>query len=158
MEAYDQILIASYCCTGYGERGERLVAGLVPLTADKRHVLLISSTSRKSWVLPKGGWELDEDTVEEAARREAWEEAGIVVKISCDLGQIDERRKEHQFTVEAPRAAYHFFEAIVEKLEDEWPEMDKRTRQWMDFAQATQALKGRPELLDALNRSNIIRS
>ena len=90
--------------------------------------------------------------------REAWEEAGIIVKITKDLGKVDEKRKEEQFTEEAPRAAYHFFEAMVEKMEDEFPEMGKRTRKWMQYADAVKELQKRPELLDALERSSIARS
>ncbi|GJV00911.1 NUDIX hydrolase 16, mitochondrial [Tanacetum coccineum] len=39
-------------------------------------VLMINSTSGPGLLFPKGGWENDE-TVEEAAVREAWEEAGV---------------------------------------------------------------------------------
>jgi len=141
----------------YGSQGERLVAGVVPLSADKYYVLLIQSTRRGGWVLPKGGWETDEATVQEAACREAWEEAGVTCKINYDLGLIPERRKADQLTKEAPKAAYHFFEATVEKQEAKWPEMHKRSRQWMTFAQASQALADRPELLDALQRCTMHR-
>ncbi len=120
-------------------------------------MLLIQSTRRGGWVLPKGGWESDEATPQDAACREAWEEAGVICKIKYDLGTIQERRLPQQMTPEAPRAAYHFFEAVVEKEESQWPEMHKRARQWMTFAQAAQALADRPELLDALNRSTMIR-
>jgi diphosphoinositol-polyphosphate diphosphatase len=142
---------------GYGSSGERLVAGIVPLSADKAYVLLIQSTRRGGWVLPKGGWETDEATAQDAACREAWEEAGVVVRVTADLGTIPEYRKAHQFTSQAPKAAYHFFEATVERLETQWPEMHKRSRQWMTFAQAQQALSERPELLDALQRCTMSR-
>ena len=90
----------------YGPKGERLVAGIVPLSADRTQVLLIQSSSRKGWVLPKGGWEADESEVE-AATREAWEEAGIHVTIERDLGVIEEQRSESQikkYGETAPRA------------------------------------------------------
>lgn len=53
----------------------RLVAGSIPIFADGR-VLLVSSKKKKEWVLPKGGWESDE-TLEESALRESFEEAGV---------------------------------------------------------------------------------
>jgi len=134
------------------------VAGVVPLSDDKKKVLLISSTRRTTWVLPKGGWELDEPTLEVAAAREAWEEAGIVVKITNDLGKVDEKRKEEQLTPDAPRAAYNFFEVTVTKVEDVFPEMEKRNRKWMTYDEAVKALENRPELLDALERSSICKS
>lgn len=109
---------------------------------------------RGGWVLPKGGWEVDE-TVEEAACREAWEEAGAVCKIHADLGKIPEKRKPEQLTEKAPKAAYHFFEATVAEVKEEWPESHKRKRRWMGYQEAIGLLKDRPELSEALNRSSI---
>jgi diphosphoinositol-polyphosphate diphosphatase len=142
--------------SGYGTQGERLVAGIVPLSEDKYYVLLVQSAGRRHWVMPKGGWETDE-TVEEAAKREAWEEAGIVCKINYDLGIIPDQRRSNQLTTSAPKASYHFYEATVEKQEAQWPEMNTRTRMWMTFSQAETALKDRPELLEALKRCTMHR-
>uniref|UniRef100_A0A803MJ72 Nudix hydrolase domain-containing protein n=1 Tax=Chenopodium quinoa TaxID=63459 RepID=A0A803MJ72_CHEQI len=70
------------------EDGCRLVAGCIPFryrnsaesdgTESEKivEVLMINSTSGPGLLFPKGGWENDE-TVEEAARREAIEEAGV---------------------------------------------------------------------------------
>ncbi|KAL8874521.1 MAG: hypothetical protein Q9174_000159 [Haloplaca sp. 1 TL-2023] len=139
----------------YGAQGERLVAGVVPLSNDKTKVLLIQSTRRGGWVLPKGGWETDEGTAQEAACREAWEEAGIVCTVTRDLGTIEEMRPLSQLTPKAPKAGYQFYEVGVDREASEWPEKDKRGRQWMSYQQARQALLARPELLEALNRSSI---
>lgn len=54
----------------------RLIAGCLPVMPDGR-VVLIGSAHRSDWILPKGGWEFDETTAEEAAEREAYEEAGV---------------------------------------------------------------------------------
>ena len=142
--------------TGYGDTGERLVAGVVPLNSAKTHVLLIQSTQRKGWVLPKGGWELDESCTE-AAQREAWEEAGIVCNVDYDLGTIRESRPPKHHTKDAPKALYQFYEVTVTREEDDWPEKHKRSRQWASYSEAAEALKARPELLEALNRSTISR-
>lgn len=50
-------------------------------------VLLVSSHSNKEkWALPKGGWEIDE-TALEAAKRETFEEAGVLhISILLFLG------------------------------------------------------------------------
>lgn len=40
------------------------------------------------WVLPKGGWEVDE-TLEDAALRETWEEAGVRGDVCGLVGQYD---------------------------------------------------------------------
>ncbi|KAL8643072.1 MAG: hypothetical protein Q9228_000311 [Teloschistes exilis] len=139
----------------YGAQGERLVAGVVPLSSDKTKVLLIQSTRRGGWVLPKGGWETDEGTAQEAACREAWEEAGIVCTVLKDLGTIPELRSPAELTPKAPKATYQFYEVRVDREASEWPEKDKRGRQWMSYQQARQALLARPELLEALDRSSI---
>lgn len=120
-------------------------------------MLLISSSRRSRWVLPKGGWETDEATEEDAAQREAWEEAGIVVKEMKNLGLVDDKREPEETTPEAPKAAYRFFEAIVTEELTEWPEMKKRDRKWMSYTEAKDALQGRPELLAALDRCGIKR-
>ena len=142
---------------GYAEAGERLVCGIVALSAAKDQVLLIESTRRGGWVLPKGGWETDEATAQEAAKREAWEEAGVVVTVARALGTIADRRGPAELTKHAPRALFHFFEAAVDREEAEWPEKAKRARRWMRYPEAREALKGRPELAEALERSSLKR-
>ncbi|KAK2777727.1 hypothetical protein FQN52_003004 [Onygenales sp. PD_12] len=141
----------------YSATGERLVAGVVPVSPDKFKVLLIQSARRAGWVLPKGGWELDEPSAQQAACREAWEEAGVVCTVLRDLGKIADMRPAAQLTHKAPRVLYHFFEVRVDREEAQWPEMHKRKRQWVTYAQAAAALAARPELLDALNRSSVKR-
>jgi len=71
----------------YGDGGERLVAGCIPyrnvpggVGAGSWEVLVVTSSSGKGWVFPKGGWELDEAVPSEAARREVLEEAGVQVR------------------------------------------------------------------------------
>lgn len=138
---------------GYNSSGERLVAGVVPLTADQNHVLLIQSTRRKGWVLPKGGWETDE-SCEEAASREAWEEGGITVQIDYSLSTIQEKRPNK---TSKERAIYYFYQATVLQEFEEWPEMQKRERKWFTYSDALVALEARPELKEALERSGINR-
>ena len=128
---------------------------MVPLTEDKAYVLLIQSDRRKGWVLPKGGWETDEECTD-AAEREAWEEAGIVITIDYDLGEIVET-KSHKKSSKRDKTVFHFYEATVNSEEDDWPEKHKRERKWMSFRDAWEALKERPELQEALKRSTIKR-
>jgi diphosphoinositol-polyphosphate diphosphatase len=148
---------ANFDDIGYGDGGERLVAGVVPLSNDKTKVLVIQSARRGGWVLPKGGWETDERTPQEAARREAWEEAGIECTVQRDLGKIAEMRPANQLSATAPKALYQFYEVSVEREAAQWPEQAKRARQWMSYQQAKVALTTRPELMEALNRSSIVR-
>ena len=138
---------------GYNSKGDRLVAGVVPLSPDLKYVLLIQSTRRKGWVLPKGGWETDESS-QEAAVREAWEEAGITIQIDYDLGVIEELRPPK---LAKDQSQYYFYQATVLSQYEKWPESHKRERQWFTFSQALEALSTRPELQEALNRSTIKR-
>jgi len=140
----------------YGDAGERLVAGVVPLNQSRTHVLLIQSTARAGWVLPKGGWETDE-TCTEAAQREAWEEAGIVCSVDYDLGQVLEARAPKHVKKNAPKSLYQFYEVTVTREENDWPEKHKRNRRWATYAEAREALSSRPELLEALERSTLMR-
>lgn len=55
----------------------RLVTGCVPILRDGRILLIGSSSSGKGWLVPKGGWEDDEE-LEEGAIRESFEEAGVL--------------------------------------------------------------------------------
>ena len=142
---------------GDGSKGERLVAGLVPLSPDKTKVLLVQSSRRNGWVLPKGGWEKDEKTAAAAAAREAWEEAGIIVRVEKDLGNIPDNRPTSAVSKNAPKASYQFFEGIVTEERSDWPEKHKRDRRWYSYTQAKQLLVNRPELTEALVRSSVKR-
>lgn len=118
---------------------------------------MIQSSRRNGWVLPKGGWEKDEKTASAAAAREAWEEAGIKVRVDKDLGHIADTRPTSAVTKNTPKASYQFFEATVTKEEDDWPEKKKRDRGWFTYAQASHYLRDRPELTEALKRSSLKR-
>ena len=70
----------------------RLTTGCVPIMRDGR-ILLVSSSRKGEWILPKGGWESDE-TMEVSALRETYEEGGILGLIGPKLSGIDfETRK-----------------------------------------------------------------
>ena len=92
-----------------------------------------------------------------AAEREAWEEAGIKIRVDKDLGHIPDSRPQNAVTTKAPKASYQFFEVTVTKEEAKWPESEKRSRGWFTFAQASQHLRDRPELTEALKRSALKR-
>ncbi len=70
----------------------RLVTGTVPIT-NHGAILFVSAAKKREWILPKGGWELDE-TIEESALRETFEEAGVFGTLGprlCDV--VYETRK-----------------------------------------------------------------
>lgn len=77
----------------------RLVTGCVPILKDGR-ILFVSSSRKAEWILPKGGWELDE-TMEESAVRESYEEAGVLGTLGTLLSEIQyETRKSRKRRLE----------------------------------------------------------
>lgn len=87
---------------------------------------------------------------------EAWEEAGITGRVTRNLGEIRDPRTS---TKSQQRSLYYFFEFHVEREEDRWPEMHKRKRRWLTYEEAKNCftLMGRGELLEALERSSVLR-
>jgi len=70
----------------------RQVAGCIPITRDGR-IVLVSASRKSEWIIPKGGWDTDE-TKEECATRETFEEAGLLGSLGGCLEPIDyETRK-----------------------------------------------------------------
>ncbi|KAH9313976.1 hypothetical protein KI387_022603, partial [Taxus chinensis] len=93
-------------------------------------VLMITSQSGPDLLFPKGGWEKDEK-MEEAASREAWEEAGVRGEIKGSLGSWEFKSKSHrdEHSPEGNCRANMFALCVNEEL-DSWPEKNARQRQW----------------------------
>ncbi|GMM38504.1 polyphosphatase [Saccharomycopsis crataegensis] len=155
----------------YASNGSRLVAGGVILSADHERVLMISSTDKRRWIIPKGGVELDEvEDYSKAAIRETWEEAGVDGRVAKYLGKINDHRMIKTSGCEGnsksfpplassveyadpnnfitkdgtklvPRSEYHFYEMALVKIYTEWPEKHKRDRHWFDYATAKRELE-----------------
>ena len=64
----------------------RLVTGCVPILRNGK-ILFISASRKPEWILPKGGWE-DDETMEESAIRESYEEAGVFGTLGPRLAEI----------------------------------------------------------------------
>ncbi|KAL6981091.1 Nudix hydrolase 16, mitochondrial [Sarracenia purpurea var. burkii] len=88
--------------------------------------------------IQSGGWENDE-TVEEAAVREAIEEAGVRGDLMGFLGDYDFRSKTHQdeFSPEGLCRASMFALLVKEELES-WPEQSTRSRTWITIPEAAE--------------------
>jgi len=77
----------------------RMTTGCIPVLKDGR-VLFCSASRKSEWILPKGGWEKDED-MEESAIRETFEEAGVFGIIGPTLSEIKfETRKGKKRRIE----------------------------------------------------------
>ncbi|XP_031276674.1 nudix hydrolase 12, mitochondrial-like isoform X1 [Pistacia vera] len=133
----------------YDENNLRLVSGCIPyrLTKDdgnqnddienKIEVAMVSSPNRSDLVFPKGGWENDE-TVIEAACREALEEAGVKgILRENPLGVWEFRSKSRQdlLSQEGGCKGYMFALEVTEELES-WPEQENRCRKWLNIKDA----------------------
>ncbi|UWQ13807.1 NUDIX hydrolase [Aliiroseovarius sp. M344] len=104
---------------------------------DDKEVLLVTSRGTGRWILPKG-WPMDGKNAAEAARQEAWEEAGV------SEGQLDrtsigafDSEKEMDFGGIA-RCTTSVFPLKVEKLDDDFPEADERRRTWVPAERAAE--------------------
>ncbi|KAE9459736.1 hypothetical protein C3L33_08392, partial [Rhododendron williamsianum] len=104
-------------------------------------VLMINTPSGPGLLFPKGGWENDE-TVEEAAVREAIEEAGVRGELMDFLGDYDFRSKTHQdeFSPEGLCRASMFALLVKEELES-WPEQSTRSRTWLTIPEAAESCR-----------------
>jgi 8-oxo-dGTP pyrophosphatase MutT (NUDIX family) len=106
-------------------------------------LLLITSRKRKRWIVPKGiveHWQ----TPEEAAREEAWEEAGVRGRI------VGGAVGTYEYGKWGGKCRVDVFLLRVEEILDEWPESDYRDRKWVDKDEALQ-------LVDNLELRRLIR-
>ncbi|XAR54469.1 hypothetical protein NMG60_11029612, partial [Bertholletia excelsa] len=121
-------------CIPFKYREERSNAGFGRIL----EVLMISSPSGPGLLFPKGGWENDE-TVEEAAVREAVEEAGVRGDLMGFLGVYPFKSKTHQdeFCPEGLCKASMFALLVKEEL-NSWPEQSTRNRKWLPITEAAE--------------------
>lgn len=100
-------------------------AAALPLRRGR--VCLITSRSRKRWVIPKG-WIEPGQTAGETALQEAWEEAGLVGAL--------EREPIGTYLYEKEGKTYHVvvFVMRVTSVEQDWPERNFRERAFVSPA------------------------
>ncbi len=129
------------------DKPQKTQAGVLPV----RHrngqieVLLITSRTVGRWILPKGNVKRHQSPIE-AARHEAYEEAGVRGPIDPEpLGCYLHGRPGDQRWVEV------YLMRVDEEL-DHWPEQHERTRRWMSLKEARQVVyeDGLRTLLDRL--------
>jgi diphosphoinositol-polyphosphate diphosphatase len=102
----------------------RLVTGCVPIL-EGGYVLFVSASRKLEWILPKGGWELDE-TMEAGAIRECYEEAGALgilgpklTEISYESRKAKKRRLEMEDYMKIQELTIPTSAAQIEASEDE---------------------------------------
>jgi 8-oxo-dGTP pyrophosphatase MutT (NUDIX family) len=100
-------------------------------------VLLITSTRQKHWIVPKG-WLAIGFSAATSAAKEAWEEAGVTGRvITPEIAIYPDRKWGYPCQVEV-------FLLCVEAMHEEWPEAQKRKRQWLSLTEAAKQVQGKP--------------
>ena len=111
-------------------KGLPLQTGALPYRfADgKLEILLITSRSRRRWIIPKGN-PMSDKTLAEAAAEEAYEEAGVRGKIAHEeIGRyVHGVRGKKEVRV---------FPLRVEEVREDYPEAHERQRHWFTFEEA----------------------
>lgn len=114
------------------------MAALCWRTAPKRgltlEVLLITSLNSKRWILPKG-WPEPELGPADNAAREAFEEAGVMGKISPEPIGSYHYLKEKKDGGGIPCSVEVFALEVTKQLDD-WPEKSSRQLAWLPLDQA----------------------
>uniref|UniRef100_A0A0E0BJR3 Nudix hydrolase domain-containing protein n=1 Tax=Oryza glumipatula TaxID=40148 RepID=A0A0E0BJR3_9ORYZ len=104
---------------------------------ERLQVLMISTPKRSDLIFPKGGWE-DDESVGEAACREAFEEAGVKGVLSgTPLGEwiFKSKSKQNSCGLQGACKGYMFALQVTELLES-WPEQTTHGRRWVPVEEA----------------------
>lgn len=113
-------------------------------------VLLVTSRETRRWVIPKG-WPIEGLTLEAAAAREAWEEAGALGKVSSDpLGRFVYDKVMRDRSLRS--CCVTVYPLRLREVKGHWPERKERRRKWFDAEAASElvAEQGLAELFRAL--------
>jgi len=127
----------------------------LPLTLKNGNVqvLLITSRETRRWVIPKG-WPEKKVKPYDLAAREAYEEAGLIGKVTKQpFGSYHYDKRLSVKKVVACIVEVYLLE--VEQELDEWPERGQREKRWVSPAQAALLVRegGLVEMLSRLGSS-----
>jgi 8-oxo-dGTP pyrophosphatase MutT (NUDIX family) len=97
-------------------------------------ICLVTSSSGKRWVIPKGHQKPGDGT-RKTAKIEAWEEAGIIGILHDEpVGTYVYEKAGRKFAV-----TVHVMQ--VWKVLDRWPERNKRKRRWLSIREARRRIE-----------------
>ena len=114
-------------------------AGVIPFRRKRGvvEICLIRTIGQKKWKIPKGFVDPGE-SVEEAALKEAWEEAGLRGRlVGGSIGSYEYEKWDLDLTVEV-----YLMEVTGE--EDVWDESEFREREWARLDDAFERLESHP--------------
>ena len=96
-------------------------------------ICLVTSSSGKRWVIPKGV--IDEGkSATETALQEAWEEAGL-------LGVLGGAAGTYQYEKYGGTCLVTVFPMQVNEVRDDWPEAAVRKRTWVGLDEAVEMVE-----------------
>ncbi|MFM7364821.1 MAG: NUDIX hydrolase [Cuspidothrix sp.] len=108
-------------------------SGVIPyrIREGKVEILLITTRKRQGWVIPKGGLCKGMSPYDSAAK-EAWEEAGVLGRVTTEkLANYKYRKRGNTYKV-------NLFLLPVETVLDDWTEATTRERKWLEIQQAAE--------------------
>ena len=111
-------------------------SGVIPyrIIAGKVEILLITTRKRQGWVILKGGL-CKGMSPHESAAKEAWEEAGVLGRVTTEkFGNYKYRKRGNIYRV-------NLFLLPVEEVLEDWPEATARERKWLEVNQAAELVK-----------------
>ncbi len=111
-------------------------SGVIPyrIIDGQIEVLLITSSTKKRWIIPKGMVE-PFMTPQASAAKEAWEEAGIVGQVTnTPIGAYEYHKYGGICRVEV-------FLLQVETVLKDWPEAKVRRREWLSISKAIKRIQ-----------------
>ena len=109
---------------------------------DKVQVLVITTRSGKSWIVPKG-WPIDKATPAQSAAREAFEEAGVEGKVTGNCLGIYSYVKD--VSGDDLPCVVALFALKVKRIHTIYPERGQRKRKWLSRKKAA-TMVDNPEL------------
>lgn len=123
---------------------------------DQVQVCLVTSRSRKRWIIPKG-WPIHDRTPANTAAIEAYEEAGL----SGEVSDVCIGIYTHSTPAKVGNAPIltMVYPLHVSHIHSEWPEAKERRRKWFSLRKAAKKLS-EPELrkiVDSFNAKRITR-
>ncbi|MEO1700751.1 MAG: NUDIX hydrolase [Pseudomonadota bacterium] len=118
-------------------------AGAIPFRRPKKKsdpvsILLITSMTRRRWIVPKGTLEFGE-SMEEAAVRETLEETGVKGRLMTEFPMTV--MIERQFEAFYEHVPCTFFPLLAKSTSKKWLEENVRERQWVTLPQARRLIK-----------------
>lgn len=104
---------------------------------DELQICLVTSRTRKRWILPKG-WPMNKQTPASAAATEAYEEAGLRGEVQDICLGVFSYTKPNRLNDAAIVALV--YPLHVTHIHSDWPEKDERRRKWFSQSKAAKKL------------------